>query len=122
MEDKINNVYKTIKELITEIKNFVNKNGGFINTSNIDYNYDQIYAYVIDYSNDCGVTEEKVVAVKVKNNELYIATCPTSINLDINSKNDINNDDWYILNSFGDYVLTIPTTLSIAESIEQYVR
>lgn len=121
MEDKINNVYKTIKELITEIKNFINKNGGFINTSNIDYDYDQIYAYVIDYSNDCGVTEEKVVAVKVENNELYIATCPTSINLDINSKNDINNDDWYILNSFGDYVLTIPTTLSIAESIEQYV-
>ena len=113
-------VYKAINDLVSEVKTFVKNNGGFIITTK--EKCDRMYGYIVNYeAYDDDVTEERIIAIMVEDDVLCIATCPSSLNIVVNNKDDINEDDWYVIGSFGDSVLTAQTILSIADSIEQYV-
>ena len=116
----LGNAVNAIENLTNEVKDFVVKNDGFINTSNALGNCDQIYGYIIDWDADA-VEEQKVVALKVEDDILYIATSPKSIVVIVDSKADFEDDEWYALGTGGDCVLQAQTILSIADSIEQYV-
>ena len=111
--------YKAINDLVMDVTTFVKQNGGFITTTN--ETCDKMYAYIVDLSGESGVFEEKIVAIMVENDILYIATCPLSLNLIINNKNEINEDEWLLVGTCSDCVLTPQTILSIADSVKQYV-
>ena len=110
-----------IDAVVEDVKKFVKDNGGFISTH--DLSCDTMYAYVIDWNVD-NVVEERVIAIRVIDGVLEIAT--TYYKNDVYevalTENDFTDDeDWMVVGSFGDYVLTAQTILSIAESIDQYV-
>lgn len=118
--ENLNKTYDLIQSLLNEVKELVKKNGGFINTTNLNKKNDQMYAYV--YSCEYGLLEEvKVIAVKVENNTLYIATCVKTFNMELYSIDELDEEDWYPVDMASLDVLFIQTILSIAESIEQYV-
>lgn len=118
--ENLNKTYDLIKSLLNEVKELVKKNGSFINTTNLNRENDQMYAFVHFWEQ--GLVEEvKVIAIKVEDNMLYIATCPISNNIEVNSVDDFDEDDWYIVSLYADDILPTQTILSIAESIEQYV-
>lgn len=119
-QENLQNALKSIDALVEDVKEFVKANGGFISTH--DMSCDGIYAYVVDWDmND--VNEKRVIAIRVVNNVLEIAT--TLFKNDVYdtalTENDFENEDWMIVGSCGDSVLTTQTILSIAESIDQYV-
>lgn len=121
MEKKnLQNAYRAINYLVEDVKKFVNDNGGFISTH--DLQWDTMYAYIIDWNVD-DVNEERIIAIRVKNNILEIAT--TFHKNDEYDKplteNDFSDEDWIVVGTCGDSVLTAQTIFSIAESIEQYV-
>ena len=115
----LNKTNNALDSLLQEIKDFVKENGGFINTTNLNNENDQMYAYVYFWGDDT-LEELKVIAVKVENDVVYVALSSLSISIEINGADDFNEDDWYSVGTNGD-VLTAQTILSIAESIEQYV-
>ena len=117
--ENLNKTYEMMDSLLKEVKEFVKGKGGFINTTNLNKENDQIYAYIY-----CGeyysVDEVKVIAIKVENNLLHIATCVQLLNVEINGIEDFAEDDWYVVDKCSWDVLFSQTILSIAESIEQY--
>lgn len=110
-----------IDAVVEDVKKFVKDNGGFISTH--DLTCDTMYAYVIDWNVD-NVTEERVIAIRVVNGDLEIAT--TFFKNDVYevalTENDFDDEDWMLVGSYSDTVLTSQTILSIAESIDQYVQ
>lgn len=110
----------TIDAIVDDVKAFVKTNGGFISTH--DLTCDTMYAYVIDWDID-NVVEERVIAIRVIDEDLEIAT--TYHKNDVYevalTENDFTDEDWMVVGTCGDSVLTAQTILSIAESIEQYV-
>jgi hypothetical protein len=52
---------------------------------------------------------------------LLVATCGKTWITIAESADDVDENDWYVVGSSGDMVLTASTILSIADSIEQYV-
>lgn len=110
-----------INALVDEVKDFVKANGGFIKTANENGDCDNIYAYVVDWDAD-DVHEDIVYAVKVEDDELWVATCGKTWITIAESADDVDENDWYVVGSSGDMVLTAPTILSIADSIEQFVE
>ena len=118
---KLKVVWEGIYDLVNEVKEFVKANGGFINTSNANADCDNIYGYVVDWNTD-DIHENIVYAIKVDNDELCIATCGKTWVSIAESADDVEESDWYVVGSNGDMVLTAPTILSIADSIEQYVE
>jgi hypothetical protein len=81
-----------------------------------------MYAYIVDWDLDI-VTEERIIAVRVKDNLLQIIATP--YNNDVYEEDmreeDCYEEDWYTIGTYGDSVLTAQTILSMAESIDQYV-
>ena len=120
MEKNLKVACNAINALVEDVKTFVKANGGFIKTSNEDGACDNIYGYVVDWDVD-DVHEDIIYAIKVEGDELYVATCGKRWITIANSADEVDENDWYIVGSNGDMVLTSPTILSIAESIEQYV-
>ena len=121
MQKLRNLIYNEIDNLVNLVKAFVVENGGFINTQNINHENDQIYAYIVDWGAD-NVDEYKVIALREKDNMLELAISPTTLNYDEGlTLEDFREEDWYVIGSCGDSVLTAQTILSIADSIEQYV-
>ena len=118
--ENLNKTYNAINSLLNEVKELVKKNGGFINTTNLNKQNDQMYAYVYSWEYEL-LEEVEVIAVKVENNTLYIATCVKSFNMELYSIDELDEDDWYSVDMASADVLFIQTILSIAESIEQYV-
>lgn len=113
-------IMQAINTLIVDVKIFVELNGGFINTSNSKGDCDYIYGYIVDWGAD-EVNEEVIYAIKVEDNELFIATCNKKWITIAESADCVPDDEWYVVGTCGDSVLTAQTILSIAESIEQYV-
>ena len=111
---------KAIENLTEEVKDFVVKNGGFINTTNVEGECDDIYGYLIDWYAD-EVEEVKVIAIKVEEDTLSVATSTKNMVTIIDGKEDLEDDEWYPMGTGGDSILQAQTILSIAESIEQYV-
>jgi hypothetical protein len=113
-------IAKAIDTLVADVKNFVALNGGFIATTNGEF--DTIYAYVIDWDYD-DVSEQRVIAVRVKDNELQVIATPykTDVYDEPLTEDYFTDDEWYYVGTCGDNVLTAQTILSIADSIEQYV-
>jgi hypothetical protein len=113
-------IAKAIETLVADVKNFVTLNGGFISTHSMEW--DIMYAYVVDWDYD-DVSEQRVLAVRVKDNELQIIVTPykTDVYDTPLTEDDYVDSDWYSVGTCGDSVLTAPTILSIADSIEQYV-
>ena len=109
-----------IDVVVEDVKEFVKTNGGFISTH--DLTCDTMYAYVIDWNVD-NVVEERIIAVRVIENVLEIATTfyKNDIYYEVLTENDFDDEDWMVVGSCGDSVLTAQTILSIAESIDQYV-
>ena len=109
-----------IDAVVKDVKKFVKDNGGFISTH--DLYCDTMYAYVIDWNTD-NVVEERIIAIRVIDGVLEIAT--TFFKNDVYevalTENDFSDEDWMVVGSFGDSVLTAQTILSIAECIDQYV-
>ena len=120
MKQTLAEVSKGINILVNKVRDFVKQNGGFISTHSMEW--DAIYAYVIDWNYD-DVSEQRVLAVRVKDNELQIIVTPykTDVYDTPLTEDDYVDSDWYSVGTCGDNVLTAPTILSIAESIEQYV-
>lgn len=108
-----------LERLKEDIKSYVIKRGGFINTQ-ASSSTDPIYAYRIDY--DFDEVEEYVVAgVRVKDNCLELAMHPKNCGYTYGiEEKDILDDDWYACGTNGDCILAAQTLLSIANSIEQY--
>ena len=117
----LKNVWDGINALVDEVKDFVTANGGFIKTANEVGDCDNIYAYVVDWDAD-DVHEDIVYAIKVEGNDLCIATCGKHWVTIAESADDVEENDWYVVGGNGDMVLTAPTIISIADSIEQYVE
>jgi hypothetical protein len=109
-----------LKDIIKAIEN----KGGFINTQNNGDSFDIMYAYVIPFWTEPNTIEEvKIIAMRVKNNHLELATCAS--NLTINSvltEENFDEDDWYTCGIPGDEIFFAQTILSIAESIDQYLN
>ena len=119
MEKNLKIAFNAIDALVEDVKAFVKENGGFIKTEDDGYS-DTIYAYVIDWDND-DVHEDVVYAIKVEDDELYVATCGKNMGVIATNVDDVPEDEWYPVGTGGDSVLLAQTILSIAESIEQYV-
>lgn len=113
-------IAKAIATLVEDVKNFVALNGGFIVTTNDEL--DTIYGYKIDWNTD-DVSEIRILAVRVKDNELQVAG--TIYKNDVYdeplTEDYFDEDEWYSVGDGGDSILTAQTILSIADSIEQYV-
>lgn len=120
MEKTLKNVLGGINQLVNEVTKFVKTNGGFIDTSNSKGDCDYIYGYIVDWGAD-EVSEEVVYAVKVEDDKLFIATCNKEWMTIAESADCVPDEEWYVVGTCGDSVLTAQTILSIAESIEQYV-
>lgn len=120
MKETLSNASKYINILVDKVRDFVKENGGFISTTNSQW--DTMYAYIIDWNVD-DVIEERIIAIRVKNNILEIAT--TFYKNDEYDKplteNDFSDEDWIVVGTCGDSVLTAQTIISIAESIDQYI-
>lgn len=112
--------YTAIDAVVEDVKEFVKANGGFISTH--DFSGDTIYAYVVDWDMD-DVNEKRVIAIRVVNDELEIATAffKNDVYDTALTENDIDDEDWMVVGTCGDSVLMTQTILSIAESIDQYV-
>lgn len=113
-------IAKAVETLVADVKNFVVLNGGFISTHSMEW--DTMFAYVVDWNYD-DVSEQRVLAVRVKDNELQIIVTPYKNDVYDTplTEDDYVDSDWYSVGTCGDSVLTAPTILSIADSIEQYV-
>lgn len=121
MKATLNQTLKCISALTDKVAEFVNANGGFINTQNPDDKCDNIYGYRIDWGLD-EIIEERVIAVRVIDNQLMALLDNQRLNysepIDFT---DYSDKDWYYIGTCGDSVLTAPTILSIASAIEEYV-
>lgn len=117
---KTSDAWSAINNLLEEVKNFVKENGGFISTHNSEL--DTIYAYILDWVFD-NVNEERVIAIRVNNDILEIATTPYKNDVYPNAltNEDFVEDDWKTIGTGGDIVLTAQTILSIADAITEYV-
>ena len=119
-EENLKIAFDAINAVVEDVKKFVKDNGGFISTH--DLTCDTMYAYVIDWNVD-NVNEERIIAIRVVNDDLEIAT--TFFKNDAYevalTENDFDDEDWMLVGSYSDSVLTAQTILSIAECIEQYV-
>jgi hypothetical protein len=120
MKENLKIARNVIDAIVEDVKNFVKDNGGFIATT--DEKCDIIYAYKIDWEYD-DVSEQRVLAVCVENDELMVAMTPykTDIYDEPLDKDYFNDNEWYCVGSCGTTVLTAQTILSIAECIDQYV-
>ena len=119
-KENLQNALKSINALVEDVKEFVKDNGGFISTH--DLTCDTMYAYVIDWNMD-NVDEERVIAIRVIDDVLEIATTffKNEVYEVALTETDFTDEDWMVVGSCGDSVLTAQTILSIAESIDQYV-
>lgn len=113
--NELKSVNESVIKLLDKVISYVKDKGGFINTSEIDN--DAIYSYRYDFDNG-NVVEERVIAIMVEDDELFAALSPTSCNILVDKKEDLDDDDWFIVRN-GE-ILIAPTILSIAESIECY--
>ena len=120
MKENLKIAHNAINNLVDDVKEFVKAHNGFISTHSMEW--DTMYAYVVDWDYD-DVNEQRVLAVRVKDNELQIIVTPykTDVYDTPLTENDYVDSDWYSVGTCGDNVLTAPTILSIADSIEQYV-
>jgi hypothetical protein len=120
---KLKNYYNEVIELhgfVDKVRDFVKENGGFISTTNSQW--DTMYAYIVDWDLDI-VTEERIIAVRVKDDLLQIIGTPykNDVYEEDMREEDCYEEDWYTIGTYGDSVLTAQTILSMAESIDQYV-
>ncbi len=120
MKQTLADVSKGINILVNKVRDFVNENGGFISTTNSQW--DTMYAYIVDWDLDI-VTEERIIAVRVKDDLLQIIATPYKNDVYDEDMREENcyEEDWHTIGTCGDSVLTAQTILSIAESIDQYV-
>ena len=121
MKETLNQTLEYISALTDKVVEFVNANGGFINTQNPDDKCDNMYGYPIDWESD-EVVEKRVIAVRVIDNQLMALL--DDKRLDYSEPIDFTDycdNDWYYIGTCGDSVLTAPTILSIASAIEEYV-
>jgi hypothetical protein len=111
---------KGINTLVNKVRDFVKENGGFISTTNSQW--DTMYAYIVDWNLDI-VTEERIIAVRVKDDLLEIIATPykNDVYEEDMREEDCCEEDWYTIGACGDSVLTAQTIISMAESIDQYV-
>ena len=121
MKENLKIAHNAINNLVNDVKDFVKAHNGFISAH--DIGADLMYAYVLDW--DCDdVNEQRIIAIRVnKHNVLELIVTPYKNDLydeDV-TEDEYLDSDWYALGTCGDNVLTAPTILSIAESIEQYV-
>ena len=81
-----------------------------------------MYAYIVDWDLDI-VTEERIIAVRVKDDLLQIIATPykNDVYEEDMREEDCCEEDWYTIGTCGDSVLTAQTILSMAECIDQYV-
>ena len=105
------------------IKAIENK-GGFINTQNNEDSFDIMYAYIIPFCTEPNIVEEvKIIAIRVKNHHLELATCASNLTINaVLTEEDFDEDDWYTCGIPGDEIFFAQTILSIAESIDQYLN
>lgn len=110
--------------LLEDIIKAVENKGGFINTQNNEDSFDIMYAYVIPFWTEPNIIEEvKIIAMRVKNNHLELATCASNLTINaILTEEDFDEDDWYTCGIPGDEIFFAQTILSIAESIDQYLN
>ena len=94
---------------IMHLIDYVNANGGVIDTNNKDNMCDTIYAYVYNESEE-RYEDFPVFKVMVENNSLLI-------NIDWDGYNE--EDNWYQVD--GGMVLISPTVYSLCECLAQYV-
>ena len=120
MKETLSNASKYINILVDKVRDFVKENGGFISTTNSQW--DTMYAYIVDWNLDI-VTEERIIAVRVKDDLLEIIATPYKHDVyeEDMREEDCYEEDWYTIGTCGDSVLTAQTIISIAESIDQYV-
>lgn len=119
---EIDNVLQCLlKDIIKAIEN----KGGFINTQNNENSFDTMYAYITYYlwSAPNEIEEVKIMAMRVKDDHLELATCATNTSVtEILTEEDFNDNDWYTCGLPGDQIFFAQTILSIAESIDQYLN
>ena len=120
MKQTLADVSKGINILVNKVRDFVKENGGFISTTNSQW--DTMYAYIVDWDLDI-VTEERIIAVRVKDDLLQIIGTPykNDVYEEDMREEDCCEEDWYTIGTCGDSVLTAQTIISMAESIDQYV-
>lgn len=118
---EIDNVLQCLlKDIIKAIEN----KGGFLNTQNNENSFDIMYAYIIPFWTEPNIIEEvKIIAMRVKNNHLELATCASNLTINVVlTEEDFDEDDWYTCGIPGDEIFFAQTILSIAESIDQYLN
>ena len=112
-----------LKCLLKDIIKAVENKGGFINTQNNEDSFDTMYAYtyyLLSTPND--IEEVKIIAMRVKDNHLELATCAVNTSVtETLTEEDFSDDDWYTCGLPGDQIFFAQTVLSIAESIDQYL-
>lgn len=112
-----------LKCLLKDIIKAVENKGGFINTQNNEDSFDTMYAYtyyLLSAPND--IEEVKIIAMRVKDNHLELATCAVNTSVtETLTEEDFSDDDWYTCGLPGDQIFFAQTVLSIAESIDQYL-
>lgn len=119
---EINN---TLQYLLKDIIKAIENKGGFINTQNNEDSFDTMYAYISYYlwSAPHEIEEVKIIAMRVKDGHLELATCALNTSITkILTEEDFNDDDWYTCGLPGDQIFFAQTILSIAESIDQYLN
>ena len=113
-----------LKCLLKDIIKAVENKGGFINTQNNEDSFDTMYAYISYYlwSAPNDIEEVKIIAMRVKDNHLELATCAVNTSVtETLTEEDFSDDDWYTCGLPGDQIFFAQTVLSIAESIDQYL-
>jgi hypothetical protein len=118
-KENLRNALASINALVEDVKEFVKANGGIINTQNEEC--DTLYSYVVDWGID-EVVECKVLGVKVVDDTLLVLPAYGSAYLwgDVDITK-VEDDEWYVVGSCGDSILTAQTILSIAECIDEYI-
>lgn len=119
MKTNLQKAHNAIEALVEDIKRVVRENGGIIDTQ--VEGCDRIKAYVYDcYATfDGNYIECDVMGIRLVNDKLFVlpdlGACYTFGETDVNS---VEDSEWYEIHTG---LLTAPTILSIAESIDQYI-
>lgn len=106
------NFMSMLDVLYTEVKNIINENGGFINTSG---NGDKIYS--LEFNSSDETTEYRVLGVRVEDGRIEICSSWDGIYY---SDEDLEDSVWDDLIEINGYY--IQTLYNIFEGIGSYVK
>lgn len=120
LNEKSNAIHWMIDTLVDDIREFVRKAGGFIDTQNADGERDGIYGINYDYCDE-DVHEVRISALRVtEDGSLEVLPCDKNSRERLTREQMEATDDWHVL--IGDDTLyKAETALAIAEYLEEYL-